>query len=79
MDKHYTVAPGQWTLVTGIPGHGKSEWLDALIVNLAEAGDWHFAIYSPENFPQAQHAAKLIEKHLRKPFGRGPNERMSET
>src|SRR5690606_29871554 len=25
VDEHYTVLPGEWTLVTGIPGHGKSE------------------------------------------------------
>ncbi|MEK6357505.1 MAG: toprim domain-containing protein [Burkholderia cenocepacia] len=35
MDDTYRVMPGEWTLVTGIPGHGKSEWLDALALNLA--------------------------------------------
>ena len=30
----YSVAPAQHTLVTGYPGSGKSEWLDALIVEL---------------------------------------------
>jgi twinkle protein len=29
------VPPGELTLVTGVPNSGKSEWLDALAVNLA--------------------------------------------
>lgn len=73
---HYTVLPGQWTLVTGIPGHGKSEFLDALMVNLALRSKWKFAVFSPENQPHEIHLAKLLEKVIRKPFGQGPNERM---
>lgn len=78
LDEFYTVQPGQWTVVTGIPGSGKSEWLDALLVNLAEASDWRFALYSPENYPVETHLVKLVEKRVRKPFGRGPTERMNE-
>lgn len=78
VDKHYTVAPKQWTLITGIPGSGKSEWLDALCTNLAESNDWEFAFYSPENYPTETHMAKLLEKHVRKPFGRGPTDRMTK-
>lgn len=32
-----TFQPGQWTVVTGIPGNGKSELLDAILINLATA------------------------------------------
>ena len=60
----YTPAPGQWTLVTGIPSMGKSEWLDALAVNLAEVSGWTFGVCSPENQPISWHAAKLIEKRM---------------
>lgn len=77
VDRHYTVQGGQWTLVTGIPGMGKSEWLDALAVNLAEKADWRFAIFSPENQPYVTHVAKLVEKRTRKPFGAGPTQRMT--
>lgn len=77
LDAHYTVSPQQWTLITGVPGHGKSEFLDALAVNLAEQHDWDFAFYSPENYPTEAHLAKLAEKRVRKPFGRGPNDRMT--
>jgi twinkle protein len=78
LDRHYTIATEQWTLITGIPGMGKSEFLDALMVNLAESANWHFAIYSPENYPTETHLAKLTEKYTRKPFGAGPTERMTK-
>lgn len=78
IDKHYTVAPGQWTLITGVPNHGKSEFLDALMVNLSERANWTFEIFSPENAPTSLHVAKLLEKYQKKPFGAGPTERMTK-
>jgi len=77
LDKHYTVVPGQFTVVTGWPGSGKSEWLDALLVNLSRQG-WKFAVFSPENQPVELHIAKLMEKISGKPFGAGPTERIAE-
>jgi twinkle protein len=77
VDKHYTVVPGQLTIITGWPGSGKSEWLDALLLNLARRG-WRFALFSPENQPAALHAAKYLEKFHGKPFGAGPTERMTK-
>jgi twinkle protein len=78
LDEFYTVAPSQWTVITGIPGSGKSEFLDAMLVNLAEREPWTFAVYSPENCPTETHLVKLIEKRMRKPFGQGVTERMTE-
>jgi twinkle protein len=75
----YTVATGQWTLITGTPGSGKSEWLDAVLVNLAKLGGWHFVIYSPENWPLALHHSKIIEKYIGKPFNPGPTERLDHS
>lgn len=66
LDDFYKPCPGQWTLVTGIPSMGKSEWLDALAINLAENSNWVFGICSPENQPIDWHAAKLLEKRLEK-------------
>jgi len=77
LDALWTVGRGQWTVVTGAPGSGKSEFVDALVVNLCSAGDWDVCFYSPENWPVSTHLVKLAEKHVRKPFGRGPNERMT--
>jgi twinkle protein len=62
-----------------MPGCGKSEWLDALLVNIAENDpSWLFAVYSPENYPESTHLVKLVEKRVRKPFNTGPTERMTE-
>lgn len=76
VDKLYTVGLGQWTLITGTPNSGKSEWLDALLVNLAKREEWKFYIYSPENWPLALHHAKIVEKYIGKPFNPGPTQRM---
>jgi twinkle protein len=77
MDKHYTAMPGQMTILTGWPGSGKSEWLDAVLLNLARQG-WRFAIFSPENRPEELHVAKFLEKFMGKPFGAGPTTRMTK-
>lgn len=77
VDQHYTVLPGQFTLITGWPGSGKSEWLDAMLINLCKQ-DWKIAMFSPENQPVELHLTKLLEKVVGKPFGRGPTERMTK-
>lgn len=78
LDRHYTVRAGEFTVVTGIPGHGKSNWLDALLVNLAKAHGWSFALFSPENQPIEDHMSRIIEKFTGLPFSDGPTPRMSE-
>ncbi|MHB8565145.1 MAG: toprim domain-containing protein, partial [Acidiferrobacteraceae bacterium] len=71
MDPLYTVMPGQVTVVTGTPNSGKSNWLDALMVNLARMHDWSFAVFSPENQPIHDHMARIIEKAVGAPFAEG--------
>jgi twinkle protein len=68
VDQFYTVQEGQFTVVTGVPSHGKSEWLDAMTINLAEQG-WVFGMFSPENQPTHFHMAKLLEKASGARFG----------
>jgi twinkle protein len=77
IDTLYTVAPGQLTVVTGWPGSGKSEWLDAMAVNLSRQA-WKIVYFSPENSPVELHLAKLMEKVSGRPFGTGPRERIAE-
>jgi twinkle protein len=67
VDPFYRVVPGELTIVTGVPNSGKSEWLDALLVNLARLHGWSFALCSMENRP-ADHARKLMEKYCGRPF-----------
>lgn len=77
MDKHYTVQQGEVTVITGTPGSGKSNWLDALLVNLSRDHDWIVALFSPENQPLVKHMSRLMEKFIREPFRAGPTKRMS--
>ncbi|XP_052487706.1 twinkle homolog protein, chloroplastic/mitochondrial isoform X2 [Gossypium raimondii] len=80
LDNLYNVVPGELTIVTGVPNSGKSEWIDALLCNLNEGVGWKFALCSMENKVR-DHARKLLEKSIKKPFfgvGYGSNvERMS--
>lgn len=53
--------------MTGVPGSGKSEWLDALLINLSIQYGWGHALCSMEN-DREEHFAKLAEKFLGMPF-----------
>jgi twinkle protein len=78
VDRHYTVRPGELTIVTGIPSHGKSQFLDALAVNLAREHEWSIALCSPENLPVSRHLAKLTEQYSGRPFREGPAPRIPQ-
>ncbi|KAJ7555040.1 hypothetical protein O6H91_05G019600 [Diphasiastrum complanatum] len=67
LDEFYKVVPGELTIITGVPNSGKSEWIDALMCNLNSSKSWTFALCSMENKVR-EHARKLLEKHLKKPF-----------
>jgi twinkle protein len=77
VDDLYTIVPGQMSVVTGVPSSGKSEFVDQIMVNLAERDKWTFAICSFENEPRL-HIAKLMSKRVRKPFFEGPTQRMQD-
>jgi twinkle protein len=57
-------------IVSGIPGSGKSEFIDEIAERLNMRYGWRFAYFSPENAPLAYHASKLIEKFTGKKFSR---------
>lgn len=59
---------GYLTTITGIPGHGKSEFLDFLLCKLNILHDWKIALFSPENHPLELHFSKFAEKITGKPF-----------
>ena len=77
LDELYTIATGQLSVITGLPGSGKSEFCDALLVNLAQKEGWTFCVASFEN-PVPTHIAKLSEKITGKPFFSGPTQRMTK-
>lgn len=77
VDELFTIAPGQLSVVTGLPGSGKSEFVDQIICNLAANQGWKIAICSFEN-PPPLHAAKLAEKYTGKPFFSGYQSRQTQ-
>ena len=64
-----TFKTGMLALVTGIPNHGKSEFLDEIVYRLNLNAGWRWAYFSPENEPLELHLAKLVEKLTGKRFG----------
>ncbi|KAG0476367.1 hypothetical protein HPP92_013208 [Vanilla planifolia] len=67
LDDLYNIVPGELTVISGVPNSGKSEWIDALMCNINENYGWTFVLCSMENKVQ-EHARKLLEKHIKKPF-----------
>lgn len=55
---------------TGIPSHGKSEFVDEVCVQLNILHDWKVAYYSPENFPTKLHVSKIVSKITGKKFSK---------
>jgi len=66
MDDHMKLATGYLSIATGIPSMGKSEFADAVAVNMAIMYDWRWCFFSPENYPVAEHMGKLAEKYIGK-------------
>ena len=68
LDNLYSVVPGYFTVVTGIPGSGKSEFMDNLMINVSRSHQWKWLVFSPEGAPTPSHIGRLIEKYWGKPF-----------
>jgi twinkle protein len=77
-DQLLTFYPGHLTVVTGIPGSGKSEFVDLLMTSLTRFHRWSWAVCSFES-PPAVHATKLAEKFTDRSFAfrKDPNHRMT--
>jgi twinkle protein len=81
LDEYLQLMPGQFTTVTGAPGHGKSEFIDNIMAHTAVNAGWRWAICSFENTPAALHATKIAEKIAGKAFDyrRDPEHRIHPT
>lgn len=77
-DDLLTFFPGQLTVVTGIPGSGKSEFIDWVMASISKNHGWSWGICSFENPPEF-HVTKLAEKFTDKSFAfrKEPEQRMS--
>jgi len=78
IDTNIRFHQGYLTMITGIPGHGKSEFLDFLLCRLNLSDDnWKTAYFSPENHPLQLHFSKLAEKLIGKSFDKKSNNRLT--
>lgn len=59
---HVSFHPGYKTIITGIPGHGKSEVLDQILLQLCIDYNLRGGFFTPENWPSEVHLIKLVEK-----------------
>nr|WP_302830769.1 bifunctional DNA primase/helicase [uncultured Bacteroides sp.] len=61
-DLYCTMELRRLMVVSGLPGDGKSEWVDELVMRLCLRHDWKVGYFSPENLPITYHLCKLAEK-----------------
>lgn len=66
-DELITFAPGQLTIITGIPGHGKDEFANLIMASLAKYEEWPWGVCSFEE-TASETVTKIIEKHIGKAF-----------
>jgi len=79
LDEHIRWLVGWMYVITGVPGHGKSNWFDQVMCKLVSM-DWKFGVYSPEHII-VLHIHRLCKILSGKPFwgnGRIPVSELKE-
>ena len=67
-DNLFSFTTSQLTVVTGVPTHGKSNFLEHIAMRLSAQHDWKFGVFSPEHYPMQLHFSVLAEKLMGKSF-----------
>jgi len=65
MDAHLKVRLGDLLVLLGVPGFGKSTWLNDFCASMANLYGWHTAFFSPEQFC-SDHRADLMQRQTGK-------------
>ena len=68
LDNFITFETKRLCVVTGVPGQGKSEFVDEMVLRLCLHHSWKIGYFSPENVPLVYHLRKLFEKVSGKRF-----------
>jgi twinkle protein len=76
-DSLWRPIPGELVIVTGYPGHGKTSWLNHLLVNLAHINRWNIGLYSPEQGIEGEMLGKFVQIASTKPYLPSDPRRMS--
>jgi len=74
IDNFISFEKGRLYTITGIPNHGKSNWLDFVIAKLSIKYGLKFTYFSPENHPLQLHTATLTEKFIGSKFDNNKTE-----
>ena len=61
MDDHYRIRLGDLTVVTGIPNHGKTSWVNDMVCRLADRLKWRICWAGFEQEPQTDHRRYLLQ------------------
>tara|TARA_Y100001972_G_scaffold49041_1_gene60290 strand:+ start:490 stop:2187 length:1698 start_codon:yes stop_codon:yes gene_type:complete len=67
-DNLFSFKTSQLTVITGVPTHGKSNWLEHICMRLSCMHNWSFGVFSPEHYPLQLHFSVLAEKFTGKTF-----------
>src|SRR6266700_299205 len=78
LEPYFRLRKRELTVITGWPGHGKSAFIDNVMINMARAHGWKWAVFSAENLPLERHIAGLSEIYIGKPFTCGIRPRMEK-
>lgn len=78
-DEYVKMYDSTLTVVTGIPSHGKSSFVDHLMLQLAQKSGWKWAVFSPENAKLELHLMRLAEILVGKPFLPNYQDQMSKS
>jgi twinkle protein len=70
LDPYIKLAKGYMAVLGAIPGMGKSEFVDGLMINMTLLHNWKVLFFSPENYPIENHMQKLAEKFIGKHISR---------
>lgn len=77
LDEIYKVMRGTFHTITGIPNHGKSLFLDQMLIKISEKENWRYCIFSPEQSSK-MHLRRLVQMRLKKSFDEGLANRMTK-
>lgn len=77
LDKHYRIRMGDFCVVTGIPGHGKTTWLNDLLCRVARQHSWTIAVASFEQKAQSDYRRALREWFCEGPLDNGIGQEMA--
>jgi hypothetical protein len=67
LDEFYRPAKGLFSVVTGLPGSGKSTFVDVLCYQIAKQHDWKFTFASFETLPMQRHILNFAQIATGKP------------